>query len=119
MGGLGWLGSLKAVGYVTVRYITYDFLFSFHSNRVPRISCAVSELRRVTVETFFIYTSRAFSDAVVGNTTELLRTLFARSKDRNGYPEFTHKWLKMVRVPQGRRLCYRSIHHLRLPIQLP
>ena len=32
MGWLGWLGSRKVVGNVTIRYSAYDFLFIFNRN---------------------------------------------------------------------------------------
>jgi len=32
MGDLRWLGSLKVIGSVTIRYSAYDFLFAFRRN---------------------------------------------------------------------------------------
>ena len=33
-GGLGWLGALKAISNVTIRYSAYDFLFDFNRKYV-------------------------------------------------------------------------------------
>jgi len=31
---MGWLGALKVIGNVTIRYSAYDFLFDFNRNYV-------------------------------------------------------------------------------------
>jgi len=62
-GGLGWLGSLKVICNVTVRYSAYNFLFNFNKNCLP---CTVYEIEWVSCRKSPILPSLSVFGAPVG-----------------------------------------------------